>query len=139
MRYLLLLLVLMAGCTQVSPVYKQDINTAYLQLLHNKERGQRDLPQLQYDKELEAFAQKWAEHMASRGSLRHSNLGFSGNMKGENIAMGQKDEDAVTKAWMSSRGHRANILNSKFTHAGFGCARTERGTLYWCACFCSRS
>ena len=47
-----------AGCTTVSPVYKQDIDTAYL--LHNKERGQRELSQLQYDKELEVFAQHWA-------------------------------------------------------------------------------
>ena len=110
--HLLILLVLISGCSRVSPVYKQDIDKSYLQLIHNRERGQRDISQLKYDKDLDVFAQKWSEHMASRGSLKHSSLGFSGyNTKGENIAMGQRDEDEVLKSWMISSGHRQNILN----------------------------
>lgn len=120
----------------MEPVFKQDINTSYLHLLHNKERGLKKIEQLEYDVKLEQFAQDWAEHMASRRRLRHSDLGFKGySFKGENIAMGQRTEEEVLKSWMNSRGHRANILNSRYTHVGFGCARTQSGTLYWCACF----
>jgi uncharacterized protein YkwD len=120
----------------VEPVFKQEINKSYLQLIHNRERGSRDVSQLQYDKDLEKFAQDWAEYMASRRRLKHSNLGWSGyRSKGENIAMGQRTEDEVLESWMKSRGHKKNILNSSYTHVGFGCARTQDGVLYWCACF----
>lgn len=137
MRWLLLLCFLtIIGCGRTYPVYKQEINIAYLQLIHNRERGMEDVPQLAYNESLEAFAQEWAESMASRRRLKHSNLGFSGfGYKGENIAKGQTTEESVLKSWMESSGHRKNILNSRYTHVGFGCARTENGTLYWCACF----
>ena len=39
---------------------------------------------------------------------------------GENIAIGFVDIVSVMAGWMNSPGHRANILNSKFTHLGFG-------------------
>ena len=39
---------------------------------------------------------------------------------GENIASGQTTPAWVVNAWMNSDGHRANILNSSFTHLGVG-------------------
>jgi uncharacterized protein YkwD len=39
---------------------------------------------------------------------------------GENIARGQRTPAAVTSAWMSSPGHRANILHCAFTTIGVG-------------------
>ena len=39
---------------------------------------------------------------------------------GENIASGQTTPAWVVNAWMNSDGHRANILNSSFTHLGAG-------------------
>lgn len=124
------------GCNaQFEAVYQKPINKSYLQLIHNKERGQRNIPQLMLDDNLEKFAQKHAEWMASRGSLQHSSLNLSYRYRGENIAYNQKTEETVTKDWMKSSGHRQNILNRKFTHVGFGCAKTENGNPYWCAVF----
>lgn len=45
---------------------------------------------------------------------------------GENIAMGFYDVTSVMKAWMNSKGHRANILEADYTHLGVG----HYGT-YW--------
>ena len=53
---------------------------------------------------------------------------------GENIAYGQRTPAAVMDAWMNSSGHRANILNSSYTHIGVGYC--ERGN-YWTQMFMS--
>ena len=88
-----------------------------------------------HSKVLDDYAQKHAEWMAARNRLRHSSLDYDFRYRGENIAYNQRTEDEVTDAWMNSRGHRANILNPKFTKVGFGCARNQSGAIYWCACF----
>ena len=54
---------------------------------------------------------------------------------GENIAMGQRTPAEVVEAWMNSKGHRENILNSKFTDLGVGIAKKSDGTLYWTQMF----
>lgn len=46
--------------------------------------------------------------------------GISYRSAGENIAQGQQTPEQVVQAWMNSEGHRANILNSSFTHIGVG-------------------
>lgn len=133
---LLLLLFLITGCGNFDPVYKKDINKDYLQLLHNKERGSRDIDQLQLDDELAEYAQKHAEWMAQKGRLVHSSLkGLKYRSCGENIAWNQQDEDEVVKSWMSSSGHKRNILNSGYTHVGFGAAINSKNQIYWCAVF----
>lgn len=53
---------------------------------------------------------------------------------GENIAMGQPTPEAVVDAWMNSEGHRANILNEKFTMIGVGCYKSG-GAYYWVQIF----
>jgi uncharacterized protein YkwD len=53
----------------------------------------------------------------------------------ENIAMGQADVDDVVAAWMSSPGHRANILNSSYTKAGFTGYASPSGSPFWCQQF----
>ena len=47
-------------------------------------------------------------------------LGISYTAAGENIAKGQRTAQEVVTAWMNSEGHRANILDAKFTHIGVG-------------------
>ncbi|GGO04007.1 CAP domain-containing protein [Saccharibacillus kuerlensis] len=37
---------------------------------------------------------------------------------GENLAMGQRSPESVMKSWMSSPGHRKNILNPNFKSIG---------------------
>ena len=47
------------------------------------------------------------------------NFGYDYILVGENLALGPfADDVAVVKAWMASPGHRANILNSRFTEIG---------------------
>ena len=56
------------------------------------------------------------------------------NWKGENIAMGHKSPEQVMDGWMNSEGHRANILNPKFTHIGIGALCID-GKYCWVQCF----
>lgn len=61
--------------------------------------------------------------------------GMKFNGAGENIAWGQKSPEAVMEAWMNSPGHRANILNAKFTSIGVGYYQNSAGTNYWTQLF----
>lgn len=54
---------------------------------------------------------------------------------GENVAYGYATAAAVMNAWMTSPGHRANILNPNFTQIGIGVAADGSGTLYWTQVF----
>ena len=53
---------------------------------------------------------------------------------GENIAMGQRTADKVMAAWMTSPGHRANILRPSFGSIGV-CAYVSGGVTYWAQLF----
>ena len=48
------------------------------------------------------------------------NFGVQYQSAGENIAKGQPTPQQVVQAWMDSPGHRANIMNSSYTHMGVG-------------------
>lgn len=48
------------------------------------------------------------------------NFGISYRYAAENIAKGQSTPQKVVNAWMNSPGHKANILNPKFTKIGVG-------------------
>lgn len=65
-------------------------------------------------------------------ALKEQGVSFRGS--GENIAYGQRSPEEVMNAWMNSSGHRANILNAKFTSIGVGCYE-QNGTLYWTQLF----
>lgn len=54
---------------------------------------------------------------------------------GENIAWGQRSPEQVMNAWMNSSGHRANILNAKYTKLGVGHFQDASGTNYWVQLF----
>lgn len=61
--------------------------------------------------------------------------GISYRYSGENIAWGQKSPEEVVTAWMNSAGHRANILNAKFTELGVGYRQNARGVNYFTQLF----
>lgn len=42
------------------------------------------------------------------------------NACGENIASGQATPEDVMKSWLSSAGHKANILSPEYTKMGLG-------------------
>ena len=44
--------------------------------------------------------------------------GYRFKYAGENLAVNFSDSAEVERAWMNSPGHRANILNGKFTEVG---------------------
>jgi uncharacterized repeat protein (TIGR02543 family) len=53
---------------------------------------------------------------------------------GENIAMGFTTPKAVTKGWMNSPGHKANMLSGSFEY--LGCAVASSGKPYYVQLFC---
>jgi uncharacterized YkwD family protein/spore coat assembly protein SafA len=115
--------------------------------LVNRERRERGLNELTYDWELCRVARIKSQDMKDNGYFSHTsptygspfqmmkNFGIRYKSAGENIAKGQPSPEAVVKAWMNSSGHRANILNSSFTHIGVGYAS---GGSYWTQMFISK-
>lgn len=53
---------------------------------------------------------------------------------GENIAKGQSTADRVMASWMSSEGHRANIMRASYGSIGV-CALKVNGVIYWVQLF----
>lgn len=112
--------------------------------LVNAERAKVNLPALTMSEELNNAAQiravettKSFSHTRPNGSsfssvLSENNISYRG--AGENIAWGQKTPEAVVNAWMNSAGHRANILNKKFTTIGVG-YHLNNGKPYWTQLF----
>ncbi len=49
---------------------------------------------------------------------------------GENIARGYRTPAAVVDAWMSSEGHRANLMSPNYEYVGIGVVEVD-GTLSW--------
>ncbi len=58
----------------------------------------------------------------------------SDKLYGENIAYGQRSAQEVMTDWMNSEGHRANILDPRFTSIGV-CVWRQGGILYWVQLF----
>ncbi len=57
---------------------------------------------------------------------------------GENIAAGQTSPEQVVSNWMSSPGHRANILSEKYRYMAIGYVETTTGMKrYWSQMFMS--
>ena len=108
--------------------------------LTNAERTKQGLSALQIDTELSKVARIKSEDMQKNNYFDHNSptygspfdmmkkFGISYTSAGENIAQGQRTPEEVVQAWMNSAGHRANILNSGFTHIGVG--YVESGN-YW--------
>lgn len=101
--------------------------------LVNAERAAEGLPALVADGKLDKYAYEWARTMAHAGRMYHSNLGFAGNPRGENVAFGQDSPAEVVQGWMDSPGHRKNILSEDFTKMGLGLH--DDGTPYWAQVF----
>lgn len=97
--------------------------------LVNLERTRRGLGPLKISERLMLDARSWSQTQANRNRMYHSRMGY-----GENVAYGQDSPQEVMRAWMNSRGHRANILNSKYTTIGVG-AVTNGRSIYWTQVF----
>ena len=83
---------------------------------------------------LEKAAKLKANDMANRGYFAHDSpdghtpwywfdqVGYNYSYAGENLAVNFSDSVEVNQAWMSSPGHRDNILNNNFTEIGIATA-----------------
>ncbi len=95
----------------------------------NAQRARYGLPALVVDESLMKSARRHTIWMARSRSLQHSN-GVA-----ENIAMGYANTAAALTGWMSSSGHRANILNRSYRRIGVAAYQSNGGTIYWCQQF----
>lgn len=98
---------------------------------------------LKIDKRLEKTATLKSEDMRDLQYFSHTSptygspfdmmrkYGISYYYAGENIAAGKSTPEAVMNSWMNSPGHKANMLNSRFTHIGVGYANGGPYRHYW--------
>jgi len=64
-----------------------------------------------------------------------SYVGYQNTSAGENIAAGQASPSAALNSWMSSQGHRNNILDSAYTETGVGAVQGSDGRWRWVQLF----
>lgn len=116
----------------------------------NQERTTRGLGALTALPACVAEAQAHADDMVARNFFAHDSptettaqrftrFGLSGSYWGENIAAGYSTAAQVMAGWMSSTGHRNNILSSNFRTMGVGIAANSQGMLHWVQCFSGKS
>ena len=112
--------------------------------LTNESRAQNGLAPLDYDAAASGVARSWADELARSGQLRH-NPDLAAHVDayvtrewtrlGENVGFASSPE-RVHGAYMSSPGHRANILGS-YNRVGVGTARDASGRLWTTVVFLS--
>ena len=104
----------------------------------NAERSKRGLRTLRVSAELSRAARVRANEITRKFSHTRPDGSawrtVSSAAYGENIAMGQRTADKVMAAWMTSSGHRANILRPSFGSIGV-CAVVSGGVTYWVQLF----
>jgi uncharacterized protein YkwD len=100
----------------------------------NSERAAAGCAALTMNDQLIVAAQGQSQDMAEKDFFDHINpdpsratvsqraavAGYSGSFVGENIAAGYSTAAEVMDGWMSSAGHRANILNCAYSELGVG-------------------
>jgi uncharacterized protein YkwD len=135
---------LVFGVTGVQSSLEAEIFT-----LINAQRTLAGVAPLSLNKALVTAAQIHARDMAALDLLEHDLpgvaqptlvsravfVGYHYSMVAENIATGFPDAASVVSGWMSSPGHRANILDPNLTEAGVGVGRDAAGNLYFCQVF----
>ncbi|RQP09993.1 MAG: CAP domain-containing protein [Microbacteriaceae bacterium] len=98
----------------------------------NAQRAANGVAALAWSGTLASYSCSWAARLAASDSgLSHSSFPGGFNRWGENVAYGYGSASAVVNAWMNSEGHRANILDRRFTSMGACSATAASGTIYW--------
>jgi uncharacterized protein YkwD len=117
--------------------------------LTNAERSKAGLPPLRASARLMEAAQLHADQMARLRRLDHNlsgaqyprpqdrlaAAGYEWSSYAENIAMGQSSGAEAMDSWMTSSGHRANILSTAVTEIGAAVARDSNGRSYYVQVF----
>lgn len=99
----------------------------------NMEREKRGLNPLMVDANLTAAANIRAKEITQKFSHTRPNgsraVTVSNFAYAENIARGQKTPDKVMAAWLTSDGHRQNMLRASYGSIGVSCIRV--GNIYY--------
>lgn len=133
-----LLLAASALSASVLPTPQAEAATAYQRQLlrfHNQERAKRNRAPLRLHGVLNRSSIRYAKLMGKQPGNYLSHTGPDGSTfvrriqaagsrsfqaMAENLALGHRSPRQVTKAWMSSPGHRRNILSARYRFVGFG-------------------
>jgi len=128
------------GCagshTRPDAAAARELRAAILCLL-NAERARHALRPLVEDPALRAAADRHSADMAGRDYFEHRSpegiepwmriaaSGYRADLVGENLAWGEEEEGTPAHAlelWRRSPGHRANMLEPRYTQIGIGLA-----------------
>ncbi|MFI1198192.1 CAP domain-containing protein [Streptomyces sp. NPDC020883] len=103
--------------------------------LVNKERGKAGCAPLTVNAKLTKAAQAHSQDMADHRRMSHTgsdgsdpgarmkSAGYNWTTYGENVAYGYATPESAMVGWMSSPGHRRNILDCSFKEIGVGLAQ----------------
>ncbi|MFG2140963.1 CAP domain-containing protein [Streptomyces sp. NPDC048650] len=103
--------------------------------LVNNERSKAGCAPLTVNSALTKAAQNHSEDMAAHRNMSHTgsdgsspedritSAGYNWNAYGENVAYGYSTPESVMDGWMSSPGHKRNILDCSFKEIGVGLAQ----------------
>ena len=112
------------------PAHADPLDARHIVRLTNESRRQAGLPPVAIDDRLMAAAKAKLFDMLMHDYFAHRTpdgrqpwafmqaAGYAFQTAGENLAKGYDNEPELQRAWMKSRGHRANILNPLFTEIG---------------------
>jgi uncharacterized protein YkwD len=117
--------------------------------LTNVERSRAGLPGLRANSKLMRAAQIQAEQVAKARRLDHvlpeaeyprpedrvDATGYVWQALAENLSFNDRTAAEAVRSWMNSTGHRANILNAKYTEIGAGYALDAAGQPYYVQVF----
>ena len=128
LRALCLVVSLLA--TLPAAAHGEPLDARHILALTNESRRRAGLPPVAMDERLVAAARAKLFDMLKQDYFAHRTpdgrqpwafmqaAGYRFQMAAENLAKGYDNEPEVQRAWMKSRGHRANILNPHFTEIG---------------------
>ncbi|WP_432142471.1 CAP domain-containing protein [Streptomyces sp. bgisy084] len=114
--------------------------TARVVELVNSERRKAGCSPLTVNAKLTKAAQDHSKDMADHRNMSHTGsdgsspedritrAGYNWSSYGENVAYGYSSPESVMKGWMSSPGHKRNILDCSFKEIGVGHAQPDD---YW--------
>jgi len=115
----------------------------------NAERQKLGLPALARNAALMRAAQLQANQMAALNKMEHDlpgatypspddrldAVGYRMSASGENVAEGYPSPKAVVAGWMTSPGHRENIVSTTFTEMGAAVATARNGRTFYAQVF----
>jgi uncharacterized protein YkwD len=141
--------VVLLGLMAISAITATPAQAEDMAEMISRYRRQHGLSTVRTDPQLTAIAERQAKAMAASGIMDHSVAGsFSSRISGvrtgmasENIAAGTSTWAETFRMWQNSRGHNANLLQSRADVVGVAVARNPqaRYKTYWAMVIAEKS